>query len=295
MGRQCGREAAMKLCLVASALVLFASSLCGRAFVPTASRAGSSSSSLPVVSLPAGMAPARALGVLAGAARGLPSIGCLAMLALLVGGRGVLCAAGSKSGKKSRNNRAVVICSAAPQRLSPVGLPDVKMAISEAVPLVERVPNMGFHEILGEPIISPSTPVEGFCSLFAQPSAEPSLVPLSSPSCSHRARFVGGRRRSRNSGKRTGSERAARRAMGAKLQAATFEVVPPVPASFDSSRQRLAIQGGLQFKGARSAAADREARMSTSTGSIACSESLTSFRLGKGASKGRVNHNNDTK
>jgi len=190
--------------------------------------------------------------VAASAAAGLPSIlGAAALLALAVSARG------SKRSHQKGKSRVSVVCSAAAPNLStawatpavaknaPVPAPQSARVAS----VVKLVALISLDDTEVNEVSLPAVAAIPLVASAALPSAapQPSAVPTSARP--QAARFIGGCRRSSKGPRSTRfTARAARRAVGAKLQPAAC-MAEPIVMSFDSSKLRSEIQTGMRING----------------------------------------------
>mmetsp|Transcript_156681 Transcript_156681/g.502914 ORF Transcript_156681/g.502914 Transcript_156681/m.502914 type:complete len:328 (-) Transcript_156681:436-1419(-) len=190
-------------------------------------------------------------GVAASAAAGLPSILCAAAL-LAVSARG------SKRSHQKGKSRVSVVCSAAAPNLSAAWatpavaknahVPTPQSARMASVAKLADLISLDDTEVIEMSL--PAVAATPLVVLAALPSAAPQPSAVPTTACPWAARFVGGCRRSSKGPRSTrfSSARAARRAVGAKLQPAACMAEPTVM-SFDSSKLRSEIQTGMRING----------------------------------------------
>mmetsp|Transcript_156683 Transcript_156683/g.502922 ORF Transcript_156683/g.502922 Transcript_156683/m.502922 type:complete len:330 (-) Transcript_156683:435-1424(-) len=192
-------------------------------------------------------------GVAASAAAALPSIlGAAALLALAVSARG------SKRSHQKGKSRVSVVCSAVAPNLSAAwATPAIAKNAHVPAPQSTRVASVAkladLISLDDTEVIERSLPAVAATPLVASavlPSAAPQPSAVPTTARPQAARFVGGCRRSSKGPRSTrfSSARAARRAVGSKLQPAACMAEPTVM-SYDSSKLRSEIQTGMRING----------------------------------------------
>lgn len=177
-----------------------------------------------------------------GARAGTPATDVFGALSLFAVACGVHRMAASCSTKKLKHRSCTVACQAGEVPTPVIFQPCIR--VSQEPTSVFSQPHVSLEDDL---TITPTTMAPpSMSSQIAEPRTDAGRAAMVGGARCAPTRAASRHARQRKAANGAAASRAARRAMGSRLQAATCHQEPP-PLSFDASRQRLKIQAGLRL------------------------------------------------